>query len=98
MAGLTRMHPLQRHWYSVAELRLMEEKDREYLAVLKEAVINTIVAPKQIKNHMGKRSWRALKQFNQAIEKKQTMNAERAAVELGLSAEVLVGIKVLLER
>ena len=79
-------------------LEVVDPKPDEYLAVLKEAVINTIVAPKHIKNHMGKKSWRALKQFNQAIEKKQIMNAERAAVELGLTAEVIVGIKALLER
>lgn len=77
---------------------MADEKDLEYLDVLKEAVINTIVRPNQIKNHMGKKSWRALKQFNHAWRKGSVMNAERAAVDLGLSAEVLVGLKVLLGR
>lgn len=74
------------------------DADRQYVAILKEAVISTIITPKQIKNHMGKRSWRALKQLNHAVEKCDVMNAERAAVELGLTAEVIAGLNVLLER
>ncbi len=87
----------------MADLSLMEGvsfehhyADKQWVQILREAVITTIVTKQQIKNHMGKRSFRALKQFQQACEKIDVMNAERAAVELGFKVDTMVAMKALL--
>lgn len=99
MADMSSSSVLRDHFVNtMGRLYTMLEFDKQWVEVLREAVITTIVTKKQIKNHMGKKSFRALRQFQQACDKIDVMNAERAAVELGMKAEVIAGLKVLLER
>lgn len=92
MASLYQIQQRARQRRQMTPLTDVEHAWREAL----QTMVREVTTAKEIKNRMGKKSFRALKRFNTALRSGQEALAEHEAVNLGVKLATIEAMKALL--